>query len=174
MKSTVLRCFLKVATQTVFRSDMGSRFRTCGPAAGNVLESADDEMHGMSYCPVSAERRCTQRGSVESGTTACWRQVGMYPNLTPCIKKLNLYVIRWRTGSQWSICSTAVMWSRGHKSRWRRAVLVVTAPERSREDRRVQSYSSLCELVLKHRQVAFEHRCRVCGSSKQTRKLETR
>jgi len=35
--------------------------------------------------------------------------------------RTNLYVMRWRTGSQWSDWSTAVAWSHGRRSRTNRA-----------------------------------------------------
>jgi len=54
LKSIALKCFLKVAEQAVFRSDVVSRFQACGPATENALEPDDDETLGISHCPVSA------------------------------------------------------------------------------------------------------------------------
>jgi len=51
------KCFLKVAEQAVFRSDVEGRFQACGPATENALELADDKTCGIWYCPVSAKRR---------------------------------------------------------------------------------------------------------------------
>jgi len=45
------------AIQSVCRRAAGSLFRACGPAIENALDPTDDDTHGMSQNPLSADRR---------------------------------------------------------------------------------------------------------------------
>jgi len=47
--------FLKVAAQTMFPSDVGSRFQAGGPVTENALEPTVNDTSGTLYCPLPAE-----------------------------------------------------------------------------------------------------------------------
>jgi len=61
-----LRLRLKVATQSVWRRDVGSWCHTCGPATEKALEPIDDNILGTSYWSLFSDHRCSLHGSVDS------------------------------------------------------------------------------------------------------------
>jgi len=58
---------------------------------------------------VGWPQMCSSWQQRECRTTASSRYAGAYLKATTCIKTQSLYVIRWRTGSQWSVCSAELI-----------------------------------------------------------------
>jgi len=86
-------------------------FQVAGPATAKSLGPIVVLVHGTTSAPLFANRSCHLPTTDETGVHTSAKYDGARPWRHLKVIIASLKVIRWQTVSQWSWCSTWVMWS---------------------------------------------------------------